>query len=82
MGNNKLSALKNNNDNINIEKIEKDYVFNDFSASQFKEYEVIKINKYNTRQERLLGIDRYHIYNNLPKNKDKSKLLNNYKNIF
>lgn len=51
----------------------KEFVFNDFTAGAYQEFDVIKINKYNTKQERLLGIDRYHIYNDLPKTKEKSK---------
>lgn len=53
----------------------KEYVFNDFTASAYQEFDVIKINKYNSKQERVLGIDRYHIYNDLPKTKEKSKNL-------
>ncbi len=49
-------------------------MFNDFTAGAYQEFDVIKINKYNTKQERILGIDRYHIYNDLPKFKDKSKI--------
>lgn len=51
----------------------KEYIFNDFTAGAYQEFDVIKINKYNTKQERILGIDRYHIYNDLPKTKEKSK---------
>lgn len=66
---------------MKAEEIEDDqgreYVFNDFTAGAYQEFDVIKINKFNTKQERVLGIDRYHIYNDLPKSKDKSKLKNN-----
>ena len=48
---------------------EKVYIFNDISAGKLQEFEVIKINKFNSKQERILGIDMYYIYNNLPKNK-------------
>lgn len=51
----------------------KEYIFNDFTAGAYQEFDVIKFNKYNAKQERILGIDRYHIYNDLPKTKEKSK---------
>ena len=34
-----------------------------------KEFEVIKINKYKSKQIRTLGIDLYNLYNDLPKAK-------------
>lgn len=48
---------------------EKVYIYNDISAGKLQEFEVIKINKFNSKQERILGIDMYYIYNNVPKNK-------------
>ena len=50
----------------------KEYVFNDFTAGAYQEFDVVKINKYNQKQDRLLGVDRYHIYNDLPKTKEKN----------
>ena len=74
------------NEKPELEEIDmgKQYAFNDFTAGQYQEFEVIKINKFNSKQERLLGIDRYHIYNDMPRNKEKSKigLFNKFKNIF
>ena len=46
------------------------FYFNEISAGLYQEFEVIKINKYNQRRERILGIDMYKIYNNLPKKKN------------
>eukprot|EP00002_Diphylleia_rotans_P025123 TRINITY_DN4974_c0_g1_i1.p1 TRINITY_DN4974_c0_g1~~TRINITY_DN4974_c0_g1_i1.p1 ORF type:complete len:501 (+),score=105.77 TRINITY_DN4974_c0_g1_i1:70-1572(+) len=43
-------------------------VFSEFTASQYKEYDVYKTNKHGVRQERIMGIDREKIYNMLPKN--------------
>ena len=48
---------------------EKVYIYNDISAGKLQEFEVIKTNKFNVKQERILGIDLYYIYNNIPKNK-------------
>ena len=61
----------NNNENFNENNTynEKEYVFNDASAGVYKEYEVIKINRYNNKQERILGIDLYNLYNHKPYNK-------------
>eukprot|EP01012_Entosiphon_sulcatum_P002465 TRINITY_DN1051_c0_g1_i1.p1 TRINITY_DN1051_c0_g1~~TRINITY_DN1051_c0_g1_i1.p1 ORF type:complete len:539 (-),score=106.06 TRINITY_DN1051_c0_g1_i1:862-2478(-) len=42
-------------------------LYTEYDASKYQEFHVIKINKYGTRQERLLGIDREKIYNMLPK---------------
>jgi len=36
-------------------------------ATQYKVYDVIKINKYGHRQERVMGIERDKIYNQIPK---------------
>ena len=62
---------------VENEEIGREYIFNDISAGVYQEFEVVKINKYKTKQERTLGIDLYHIYNDLPKN----KVQNNSKNI-
>ncbi len=62
-----INKLKNEQDEIGRE-----YFFNDKTAIVFQEFEVIKINKYKTKQERTLGIDLYHIYNDLPKNKNQN----------
>lgn len=52
----------------------REYVFNEITACAYQEFEVVKINKYGARQERTLGVDRYHFYNDLPKNKEISRL--------
>ncbi|KAJ4462742.1 hypothetical protein PAPYR_759 [Paratrimastix pyriformis] len=39
------------------------FVFSEVTASQYKEYTVIKINKYGLRQERVLGLDCDKVYN-------------------
>lgn len=38
-------------------------MFNDVTAAMFKEWHVIKKNKYGKRQQRMLGIDLNKIYN-------------------
>lgn len=60
-----LQRVITNNDG-NGEKV---YIYNDISAGKLQEFEVIKTNKFNVKQERMLGIDLYYIYNNIPKNK-------------
>eukprot|EP01006_Ploeotia_vitrea_P006877 TRINITY_DN15131_c0_g1_i1.p1 TRINITY_DN15131_c0_g1~~TRINITY_DN15131_c0_g1_i1.p1 ORF type:complete len:524 (+),score=95.90 TRINITY_DN15131_c0_g1_i1:24-1595(+) len=42
-------------------------IFTEYEASKYQQFLVTKINKYGTRQERLLGIDREKIYNMMPK---------------
>jgi hypothetical protein len=42
--------------------------FNEISGGLYQEFEVIKINKYKNKKKRILGIDMYNLYNNLPKN--------------
>lgn len=51
-----------------IEKVGNEYIFNEISAGKLQEWEVVKINKFQHRNERVLGIDMYNIYNGLPKN--------------
>ena len=43
------------------------YLFTEQTASMYVEYDVVKINRYGKRQERVLGIDREKIYNLLPR---------------
>ena len=59
----------NENFNDNNSYNEKEYIFNDASAGAYKEYEVFKINRYKNKQERILGIDLYNLYNHKPYNK-------------
>ena len=54
------------------DEIGREYIFNDISAGVFQEFDVVKINKYKSKQERTLGIDLYNIYNDLPKNKNQN----------
>lgn len=51
----------------------REYIFNDFTAGAYQEFDVIKINRYGAKKERALGIDRYHIYNDFRKNEKNSK---------
>ena len=43
-----------------------DFIFSDVTASRYKEYQVVKVNKRGVRQDRILGIDRQKIYNIAP----------------
>lgn len=56
----------------------KEYFFNDISAGLYQEFEVWKITKYKSKQERILGIDLYNLYNNLPKHKQNFKGILNF----
>ena len=49
-----------------------EYIFNEISAGKLQEFEVVKINKYQNRQERILGIDMYNIYNTFPNKNSKN----------
>eukprot|EP00792_Barthelona_sp_PAP020_P002471 TRINITY_DN13971_c0_g1_i1.p1 TRINITY_DN13971_c0_g1~~TRINITY_DN13971_c0_g1_i1.p1 ORF type:complete len:538 (+),score=106.05 TRINITY_DN13971_c0_g1_i1:49-1662(+) len=39
------------------------YFFNEITATQYEEFPVIKINRYGTRQERIMGIDGHKVHN-------------------
>ena len=54
----------------------REYFFNDISAGLYQEFEVVKINKYKNKQERILGIDMYNLYNNKPKKKSTNGIFN------
>ena len=79
----------NNGSNIRKSRISDDdksvqeYVFNDVSAGVYQEFEVVKVKKYKNKVERVLGIDMYNLYNELPKNKKNtiSGLLNFHNKI-
>ena len=47
----------------------RDFLFNEISGGLYQEFEVVKINKFKSKQERILGIDMYYLYNNMPKKK-------------
>eukprot|EP00762_Andalucia_godoyi_P006954 ANDGO_08306.mRNA.1 Ras-interacting protein RIP3 len=47
-----------------------DFFFSEFTASQYSEYRVVKVNKYGQHQERRLGIDRDNLYNMVPKGQE------------
>ena len=75
---NKGIMLNAGNDDNKISKNEKDddgvsggrdFFFNEISAGLYQEFEVVKINKFKSKQERILGIDMYNLYNNMPKKK-------------
>ena len=70
----KLSKNEKDDDN----SIGRDFFFNEISAGLYQEFEVIKINKFNTKQERILGIDMYNLYNNKPNKKKEEKGIMNY----
>lgn len=63
------------------EEIGREYIFNDISAGLYQEFEVVKINKYKSKQERTLGIDLYNLYNELPKNKPQNSNHSVYLNL-
>ena len=56
-------------------EVGREYIFNDKTAAVFQEFEVVKINKYKSKQERTLGIDLYNLYNDLPKDKNQNSKL-------
>jgi hypothetical protein len=58
---------KDSNEDNNSEG--REFIYNEITAGMLEEFPVIKINKYNNRQERILGIDMYNLYNNMPKKK-------------
>ena len=72
-GNDKNAVKNENTDDGNSGG--RDFFFNEISAGLYQEFEVIKINKFKSKQERIMGIDMYHIYNNLPKKKS-SNIMN------
>lgn len=49
----------------------KDFLFNDLTAKQLQQFDVIKINYRGKRQRRVLGIDGYAIYNDKDPNRQK-----------
>jgi len=48
----------------------RDFFFNEISAGLYQEFEVVKITKFKSKQERILGIDMYNLYNNKPKKRE------------
>ena len=52
------------NDNNGISR------YNEITGCLYQEYEVLKIDKYNIKKNRILGIDMDYLYNNYPKKKN------------
>ena len=74
----KSSDFNLSSKNMKEEENGKEYFFNDISAGLYQEFEVFKVTKYKSKQERILGIDLYNLYNNLPKNKQNAKGILNF----
>ena len=72
--NNIINKYEDLSDSNEVDDDNKEYVFNPILAGKYQEFEVIKINKLKNKQERILGIDLYNIYNSKPKN-NKNELL-------
>lgn len=49
------------------ESVNTNFLYNDINVGVYQEFSVTKINRHQTRQERILGIDLYNLYNSLPK---------------
>ena len=64
----KKSFFDSKNDDISKEQ--EHSRFNEITGGLYQEFEVNKINKYKTKKKRILGIDMYYLYNNLPKKKN------------
>ena len=65
----KNDDMKDDNEDLKEDENGREYIFNDTSAGKYQEFEVVKVNKYKSKQERILGIDMYYIYNKKPKQK-------------
>ena len=48
---------------VDHQRNEDEFLFNQISASKYQEFKVIKINARGKKQERVLAIDGYNIYN-------------------
>jgi hypothetical protein len=49
----------------------KDFLYNEMSAKKLQEFEIIKINQKGKRQNRILGVDGYSVYNDKIPNRQK-----------
>lgn len=67
------SQMEPNSSQSTVTVNEKNFFFSKETAVQYKEFEVVKVNKYSVRQERILGIDGNKIYNMKPKTSKKTK---------
>lgn len=47
---------------------EDEILLNEITGTTYKEYEIVKITRHGTRQQRILGLDRYYMYNEHLKN--------------
>lgn len=45
-------------------------LFNTKTALQYREFEVLKVKKSKIKQDRMLGIDQYYLYNELPRKRN------------
>jgi len=67
------SFMKNRANTVDKERHTKDFLFNELTSKKLQEFYVVKINSKGKRQNRILGIDGYNIYNDKVSNRKKSK---------
>mmetsp|Transcript_4893 Transcript_4893/g.4146 ORF Transcript_4893/g.4146 Transcript_4893/m.4146 type:complete len:237 (+) Transcript_4893:168-878(+) len=67
---------------IDKERLTKDFLFNELSAKKLQEWHIIKINNKGKKQNRILGIDAYYVYNDKVSNRKKSKKYKFIKKMF
>lgn len=65
--------------NSEIIKGKENSKLNEITAGLYQEFEVTKINKYKNKKKRLLGIDMYNLYNNLPKKSNSGLMSMNFR---
>ena len=66
------------NNTVDRERNTKDFLFNELSAKKLQEFVIVKINHKGKRQNRILGIDAYNVYNDKVSNRKRN---NNYKSL-
>lgn len=57
------NAYEKQTPTISPSKKEYEFLFNEISASRYQEFNVTKTNRFGNKQKRILGVDRYNLYN-------------------
>jgi hypothetical protein len=76
------SKPRRHTERVDTKKEVTDFLYNDMSAKRLEEFPIVKINHRGKRQNRILGIDGYNIYNDKVPNREKSKKFAFIKKIF
>ena len=74
--------IRRQTERIDMKKEVADYLYNEITSKRLEEFHVVKINRHGKKQNRVLGIDGYNIYNDKVPGRQKGQNFKVLKSIF